>query len=231
MFVVSLTDCLSAMKLKALLPLIMSLLSAASGLVPASAAEKTDAAGGGGAASKTESLVLGGGCFWCTEGCYLIVPGVVKVTSGYAGGHVENPTYEEVCAKKTGHAEVIKIDYDPSKLSARDIIDLFWYVHDPTTYHRQGNDEGPQYRSIILYANDAQKAAAVQSMKEHEKEFDAPITTEVMPLKKFYPAEDYHQNFGNKNPNQGYVCAIVKPKIEKFKKKLAEIEKKGGKKE
>lgn len=180
--------------------------------------------------ARTESIVIGGGCFWCTEGCYLIVPGVVKVTSGYAGGTVENPTYEQVCTKTTGHAEVVKIDFDTSKLSAKDVLDLFWYVHDPTTYHRQGNDEGPQYRSIILYANEAQKAAAEQSKKEHAKEFDAPITTEIVPLKKFYPAEDYHQDFGNKNPYQGYVCAIVKPKIEKFKHKLAEIAAKAEKK-
>lgn len=200
------------MKLKALFPLLMSLITAAS------AAESTPA--------KTAELVLGGGCFWCTEGCYLIVPGVTKVVSGYAGGHVENPTYEQICTKKTGHAEVIKITYDPSKLTAKDLIDLFWFAHDPTTYHRQGADEGPQYRSIILYADDAQKAAAEQSMKEHAKEFDAPITTELVPLKKFYPAEDYHQDFANKNPYQGYVCAVVKPKVEKFKKKLAEIAKK-----
>lgn len=173
--------------------------------------------------------MVGGGCFWCTEGCYLIVPGVTKVVSGYAGGHVENPTYEQVCTKKTGHAEVIKITYDPAKVSRKDLLDLFWYVHDPTTYHRQGNDEGPQYRSIILYANDAEKADAEASIKEHQKEFDAPITTEVVPLTKFYPAEGYHQDFANKNPNQGYVCAIVKPKIEKFKHKLAEIEAKGKK--
>jgi peptide-methionine (S)-S-oxide reductase len=204
------------LKLKALLPLLMSIFSAAS----VGAAES--------GAAKTESLVVGGGCFWCTEGCYNIVPGVVKVTSGYAGGTVENPTYEQVCTKKTGHAEVIKIDYDPSKLSVKDLIDLFWYVHDPTTLNRQGNDEGPQYRSTIMYANDAQKAAAEQSIKEHAKEFDAPIVTEVVPLKKFYPAEDYHQKFGEKNPYQGYVCAIVKPKIEKFKHKLAEIAARGG---
>ena len=206
-----LSDRISAMKLKAILPLLMSLLSAAS------AVETT---------AKTEEAVIGGGCFWCTEGCYQIVPGVLKVTSGYAGGHVENPTYEQICTKTTGHAEVIKIEYDPAKVSFKDLVDLFWFVHDPTTYHRQGADEGPQYRSIILYANDAQKQAAEQSKKEHEKEFTAPITTEVVPLTKFYVAEKYHQNFANNNPNQGYVCAVVKPKVEKFKHKLAEIAKK-----
>jgi peptide-methionine (S)-S-oxide reductase len=199
------------MKLKAILPLLMSLLSTAA------IAETT---------AKTEEAVIGGGCFWCTEGCYQLVPGVLKVTSGYAGGHVENPTYEQVCTKTTGHAEVIKIEYDPAKVSFKDLVDLFWFVHDPTTYHRQGADEGPQYRSIILYANEAQKQAAEQSKKEHEKEFSAPITTEIVPLTKFYAAEKYHQNFANNNPNQGYVCAVVKPKVEKFKHKLAEIAKK-----
>ena len=201
------------MKLKAILPLLMSLLSTAA------IAEAT---------AKTEEAVIGGGCFWCTEGCYQLVPGVLKVTSGYAGGHVENPTYEQVCTKTTGHAEVIKIEYDPAKVSFKDLVDLFWFVHDPTTYHRQGADEGPQYRSIILYANDAQKQAAEQSKKENEKEFTAPITTEIVPLTKFYAAEKYHQNFANNNPNQGYVCAVVKPKVEKFKHKLAEIAKKAG---
>lgn len=199
---------------KALLLALMSLFSAAS------AAESAPA--------KTEELVLGGGCFWCTEGCYLIAPGVVKVVSGYAGGHVENPTYEQICTKKTGHAEVIKIVYDPTKVSLKDLLDLFWYAHDPTTLNRQGADEGPQYRSTIMYANEAQKAAAELSIKEHQKEFDAPIVTEVVPLTKFYPAEDYHQDFANKNPNQGYVCAVVKPKVEKMKKKLAEIAAKNG---
>lgn len=199
------------MKHKVILPLLMSLLSTAA------IAETT---------AKTEEAVIGGGCFWCTEGCYQLVPGVLKVTSGYAGGHVENPTYEQVCTKTTGHAEVIKIEYDPAKVSFKDLVDLFWFVHDPTTYHRQGADEGPQYRSIILYANEAQKQAAEQSKKEHEKEFSAPITTEIVPLTKFYAAEKYHQNFANNNPNQGYVCAVVKPKVEKFKHKLAEIAKK-----
>lgn len=197
------------MKLKALLPLVMSLATVAA------AAESSSA--------KTEEIVLGGGCFWCTEGCYLIVPGVTKVVSGYAGGHVENPTYEQICTKKTGHAEVIKITYDPAKVSLKDLLDLFWYAHDPTTLNRQGNDEGPQYRSTIMYADEAQKAAAEQSIKDHQKEFDSPIVTEVVPLKKFYAAEDYHQDFANKNPYQGYVCAVVKPKVEKMKKKLAEI--------
>ena len=176
-------------------------------------------------APKTESAVLAGGCFWCTEGAYQIVPGVVKVTSGYTGGKVENPTYKQVCTGMTGHAEAVKIDYDPTKVTFKDLVDLIWHAHDPTTLNRQGADEGTQYRSAIFYANDEQKKAAEQSKKEAEPDFKAPIVTEITALAKFYPAEDYHQNFANENPNQGYVCAVVKPKIEKFKKTLAEIEK------
>lgn len=175
---------------------------------------------------KTEDAVIAGGCFWCTEGVYQLVPGVVKVVSGYTGGTVENPSYKQVCTGMTGHAEVVKITFDPAKISFREIIDLFWHAHDPTTLNRQGHDSGTQYRSAIFYADDAQKNAAEASKKEAQKEIEAPIVTEIAPLKKFYPAEDYHQNFANENPNQGYVCAIVKPKIEKFKKVLAEIQKK-----
>jgi peptide-methionine (S)-S-oxide reductase len=176
-------------------------------------------------APKTESAVLAGGCFWCTEGAYQIVPGVIKVTSGYTGGKVENPTYKQVCGGMTGHAEAVKIDFDPTKVTFKDLVDLFWHAHDPTTLNRQGADEGTQYRSAIFYANDEQKKLAEQSKKEAEPEFKAPIVTELSPLTTFYPAEDYHQNFANNNPNQGYVCAVVKPKIEKFKKTLAAIEK------
>lgn len=174
---------------------------------------------------KTETATIGGGCFWCTEGTYQIVPGVVKVVSGYAGGTVDNPTYKQVCTGLTGHAEVVQITFDTAKISYREIIDLFWHVHDPTTLNRQGHDQGTQYRSAIFYTSEEQKKDADASMKEAQKEVGAPIVTEIAPLKKFYPAEDYHQNFANGNPNQGYVCAIVKPKIEKFKKVLAEIAK------
>jgi peptide-methionine (S)-S-oxide reductase len=177
------------------------------------------------APAKTEEAILGGGCFWCTEGCYLPVKGVVKVISGYSGGHVENPTYEQVCTKTTGHAEVIKVVFDPSVVSYKDLVELFWYAHDPTTLNRQGNDVGPQYRSVIYYTNDEQKKIAEASVKEHQKEFKDPIVTEIAPLKNFYAAEDYHQDFANKNPNQGYVCAVVKPKVEKFSKKLKELSK------
>lgn len=171
----------------------------------------------------TETATFGGGCFWCTEGCFLQVPGVSKVVSGYAGGTKENPTYKQVCTGETGHAEVVQITFDPAKVSYRDLVDLFWYMHDPTTLNRQGHDVGTQYRSIILTTSDAQKKDAEASLAAHQKEYNGGIVTEIKPLTKFYPAEDYHQNFANNNPDQGYVCAVVKPKVEKFKHKLAEI--------
>jgi len=198
-----------------LLPLLLMSTLASSAFSQETPAADSDA--------KLESAVIGGGCFWCTEGVYLIVPGVKKVVSGYSGGHTENPTYKEISHGDTGHAEVIRIDYDPSVISYKDIIELFWYAHDPTTLNRQGADVGTQYRSVIYYANDEQKKIAVASKAEHNPEYDNKIVTEISPLGKFYVAEDYHQDFANKNPNQGYVCAVVKPKIEKFKKKLAEF--------
>lgn len=173
--------------------------------------------------AKTDTAIFGGGCFWCTEGCFLQVPGVTKVVSGYSGGHVDNPTYKQVCTGETGHAEVVQVTFDPAKVSYRDLVDLFWYMHDPTTLNRQGHDVGTQYRSAIFTNSDAQKKDAEESLTAHQKEFGNGIVTEIKPLKKFYPAEDYHQDFANKNPNQGYVCAVVLPKVEKFKHKLAEI--------
>jgi peptide-methionine (S)-S-oxide reductase len=179
--------------------------------------------------AKTETAIFGGGCFWCTEGCFLQVPGVTKVVSGYAGGKVENPSYKEVCTGTTGHAEVVQVTFDPAKVSYRDLVDLFWYMHDPTTLNRQGHDVGTQYRSAIFTTSDAQKKDAEASVAAHQKESGDRIVTEVAPLKKFYPAEDYHQDFANKNPNQGYVCAVVKPKVEKFQHKLAELKEKAAK--
>lgn len=175
---------------------------------------------------KTELATLGGGCFWCVEAQYKFVPGVLKAISGYAGGTKENPTYEEVCSKTTGHAEVVQIEFDPAKISFKEIIELFWDAHDPTTLNRQGNDVGTQYRSIILYHNDGQKQIAEASKTAAQKNFKDPIVTEIVPLKKFYPAEDYHQNFATENPYQGYVRAVVTPKVEKFKHKLEEKGKK-----
>lgn len=183
----------------------------------------------GGSGSKLETAVFGGGCFWCTEGVYLIVPGVEKVVSGYMGGHVDNPTYKEVCSGLTGHAEVVKVEFDPAKVSYKELVDFFWYAHDPTTLNRQGNDVGTQYRSAIFYVNEEQKKIAEISKAEHNAEFGNGIVTEISPLAKFYPAEDYHQDFANKNPEQGYVCAVVKPKIEKFKAKLKAFQAKKGK--
>ncbi len=173
------------------------------------------------AAAKTESLVVGGGCFWCTEAAYEILPGVKDVVSGYAGGKVPNPTYEQIGTKKTGHAEVIKIDYDPAVVSLEKLLDYFWQVHNPTQANGQGNDIGPQYRSIILYANAEQKAAAEKSKAEAAKEFRDPITTEIVPLEKFWVAEGYHQDYFRLNPNAGYCSYVIAPKVKKLKQAIA----------
>jgi len=169
---------------------------------------------------KTDSIVLGGGCFWCTEAAYKLLPGVKHITSGYAGGDEPNPTYEEVCAHSTGHAEVIKVDFDPAKVSADELYYYFWAVHNPTQVGGQGNDHGPQYRSIILYSNEAQKAAAEKSRAKAQETFRDPITTEIVPLTKFWPAEDYHQDYFAKNPNAGYCSFVIAPKIRRLEHKL-----------
>ncbi|ACB73557.1 peptide-methionine (S)-S-oxide reductase MsrA [Opitutus terrae] len=173
------------------------------------------------AETKTESIVLGGGCFWCTEAAYELLPGVKNVVSGYAGGHQPNPNYEQVCGHGTGHAEVIKIDYDPAQVSLDEVLDYFWHVHNPTQVGGQGNDRGPQYRSIILYANEAQKTAAEKSKAKAAEEFRDPITTEIVPLEKFWVAEDYHQDYFRKNPNQGYCALVIAPKIRKLQKQVS----------
>lgn len=194
---------------------LFATLTAMSLLASASAADPAPS-------GKIESAVIGGGCFWCVEAQYKMLKGVQKVVSGYAGGHVDNPTYQQVCEKNTGHAEVVKIDYDPSVITFKDIIDLFWLAHDPTTLNRQGNDEGPQYRSTIMYLNEEQKKIAEASMAEAQKEVPEKIVTEIVPLKKFYPAEDYHQDYFANNPYQGYCRVVVSPKVVKFRKKLEE---------
>lgn len=173
------------------------------------------------AESKTESLVVGGGCFWCTEAAYELLPGVKDVVSGYAGGHVANPTYEQIGTKKTGHAEVIRIDYDPAVVSLEKLLDYFWQVHNPTQVGGQGNDIGPQYRSIILYANAAQKAAAEKSKAAAAQVFRDPITTEIVPLEKFWVAEQYHQDYFRRNPTQGYCTYVIAPKVKKLKQEIA----------
>jgi peptide-methionine (S)-S-oxide reductase len=197
------------------LPLV--LLAAMSTLTSAIAADPAPAP-----AAKTESAIIGGGCFWCVEAQYKMVKGVKSVVSGYAGGKVENPTYEQVCAHATGHAEVVKIDYDPSVLSYRDVIDLFWVAHDPTTLNQQGNDVGDQYRSTIMYTSEEQKKIAEASKAEAQKVYDGKVVTEIVPLKKFYPAEDYHQDYFANNPNAGYCRVVVSPKVIKFRHKLQE---------
>ena len=173
------------------------------------------------ATAKLESLVLGGGCFWCTEAAYQLLPGVKSVVSGYAGGKEPNPTYEQICAHATGHAEVIKIDFDPAAVSLEKLVDYFWHVHNPTQVDGQGNDHGPQYRSIILYANAAQKAAAETSRAAAAKVFRDPIVTQIVPLEKFWPAEKYHQDYFRLNPNAGYCQFVIAPKIKKLEKEIA----------
>lgn len=168
------------------------------------------------ASSKT--AVVGGGCFWCVEALYEGVPGIVSVVSGYAGGTTPNPTYEEVCTGRTGHAEVVQITYDPSQISYEKVIDLFWKAHDPTTLNRQGADAGTQYRSIILTQNDEERAIAEKSKAVAQKDFKDPIVTEIKPLEVFYPAEKYHQDFYANNPRYPYSAAVIEPKLEKFRK-------------
>lgn len=170
--------------------------------------------------NQTEFATFGGGCFWCAEAIYQMLPGVKSVVSGYAGGSVPHPTYEQVCAGTTGHAEVIQVEFDPQKTSFAKILETFWDVHDPTTLNRQGADAGTQYRSIILYHSPAQKEAAEKSKAAAQKNFPKPIVTEIVPLITFYKAEGYHQNYFRSNPNQGYCRAVIRPKVEKFEKQL-----------
>jgi peptide-methionine (S)-S-oxide reductase len=168
-----------------------------------------------------ELAVLGGGCFWCLEACYQQLKGVSKVVSGYAGGHVDNPTYQQVCGKQTGHAEVVAITFDPKVITFKDLLDVFFTIHDPTTPNRQGADVGPQYRSIIMYTSEQQKETAKQAMEEVNKEglYPNPVVTELVPLEKLWAGEDYHQNYYKLNPNQGYCRAVVAPKVSKFRSK------------
>jgi peptide-methionine (S)-S-oxide reductase len=167
-----------------------------------------------------EVATLGGGCFWCTEAIYQMLPGVKSVTSGYAGGTKENPTYKEVCAGNTGHAEVIQIKYDPKVISYEKLLETFWEAHDPTTMNAQGPDHGTQYRSIILYSTEAQKGEAEKSRAKAQTHFRQRIVTEIVPLTRFYPAEDYHQEFYRANPNHPYCQGVIRPKVEKFEEKL-----------
>lgn len=159
---------------------------------------------------------FGGGCFWCTEAVFESEPGVQSVTSGYAGGHVAKPTYDQVCTGSTGHAEVIQIAYDPAVVSYERLLDLFWDAHDPTTLNRQGADEGTQYRSIILYHDEAQRSAAEKSKGAAQADFSDPIVTEIAPLGDFYPAERYHQGYFRNNAGAPYCRAVIAPKLRKL---------------
>jgi peptide-methionine (S)-S-oxide reductase len=170
--------------------------------------------------SITDTATFGSGCFWCTEAIFERVNGVVEVVSGYAGGQVDNPTYEEVCTGSTGHAECTQITFNPAIITYDELLEIFWKTHDPTTLNRQGNDVGTQYRSVIFYHNDEQKQKAEYYKKklEEEKIWKDPIVTEISPLPKFYIAEKYHQDYYENNPYQGYCAFVITPKVEKFEK-------------
>ncbi len=174
--------------------------------------------------SRTEVATLGGGCFWCLEAVYQELRGVEKVESGYSGGHVPDPTYRQVCSETTGHAEVVQVAFDPDELSYRDILDVYFTIHDPTTLNRQGADVGTQYRSVIFYHDEGQKRAAEEVISELEAEgiWPNPIVTEVAPFDEFYVAEDYHQNYFRNNGFQPYCQVIIAPKVAKFRKQHLE---------
>ena len=171
-----------------------------------------------------EVATLGGGCFWCLDAIYRQLRGVEKVESGYAGGATPNPSYREVCGGRTGHAEVVQITFDPMEISYRDLLDVFFTIHDPTTKDRQGGDMGPQYRSVILTHSDEQARVAREAIAEvtAEKIWDDPIVTEIVPFTKFYPAEDYHQDYFANNARQPYCQIVIAPKVAKFRRKFLE---------
>jgi peptide-methionine (S)-S-oxide reductase len=175
-----------------------------------------------------QTIVLGGGCFWCTEAVYKEVRGVTDVESGYSNGQAQRPSYQDVCTGTTGHNEVVKLVYDPAQISTRQILEIFFVVHDPTTLNRQGNDVGTQYRSGIYYTTPEQKEEADAIIRElsQDKAFGNPVVTEVQPLANYWPAEEYHQDFFEKNPYQGYCMAVAAPKVAKFRKTFAELSKK-----
>ncbi|HLK51392.1 MAG TPA: peptide-methionine (S)-S-oxide reductase MsrA [Bryobacteraceae bacterium] len=173
--------------------------------------------------AQAETATLGGGCFWCLEAVYLEMAGVIRVESGYMGGRIENPSYEQVCTGRSGHVEVVQVTFDTGLVSYRDVLEVFFAIHDPTTRDRQGNDVGPQYRSVIFYHSDAQRAAAEEAIREltAEKAFPAPVVTAVEPASVFYKAEDYHQEYFPNHPNQPYCAFVVAPKVKKFREKFA----------
>ncbi len=166
-----------------------------------------------------QKATFGSGCFWCTEAIFELVEGVDSVASGYTGGKIKNPTYEQVCSEKTGHAEAIQLTFDPEVISYDELLEIFWKTHDPTTLNRQGNDAGTQYRSVIFYNSEEQKQLAEKYKEALDKSgaWEHPIVTEILPATEFYKAENYHQDYYSNNPNQGYCAFIITPKVEKFK--------------
>jgi peptide-methionine (S)-S-oxide reductase len=173
----------------------------------------------------SETIVLGGGCFWCTEAVYVKVKGITDVESGYSNGHVERPSYEQVCTGDTGHNEVVKLSYDPAQISLCQILEIFFVIHDPTTLNRQGADSGTQYRSGIYYTTPEQKQVADEMIREMTRDnlFGKPIVTEVKAMTNYWPAEEYHQDFFEKNPYQGYCMAVAAPKVAKFRKTFSNL--------
>lgn len=173
----------------------------------------------------TQTITLAGGCFWCLEAVYVHVKGVLDVESGYSNGHVQQPTYEQVCTGRTGHAEVVKLVFDPAQISLREILEIFFVIHDPTTLNAQGNDHGTQYRSGIYTSDPAQAevARAVIAELSASGAYSRPVVTEVRPLANYWPAEDYHQDFFARNPHQGYCMAVAAPKVAKFRKTFARL--------
>ena len=174
-----------------------------------------------------QTIVLGGGCFWCTEAVYVQVHGVLDVESGYCNGHQQKPSYEAVCTGTTGHNEVVKLVYDPDLVTTRELLEIFFVIHDPTTLNRQGNDVGTQYRSGIYFSTPEQEYVAQALLKELEASgnYRSPVVTELLPLQNYWPAEDYHQDFFERNPYQGYCLAVAAPKVQKFKKTFARLQK------
>ncbi len=163
-----------------------------------------------------KEIILGGGCFWCIEAVFRRVKGVKEAVSGYAGGERPNPTYQQVCSGATGHAEVVRVVYDENEITLDELLDIFFAIHDPTTLNRQGADVGTQYRSVVYYADEEEKQKIEAAIQRAQKEYDAPIVTEVSPKPEFYEAEAYHQNYYDQNPMQGYCQVVIKPKVQKF---------------
>ena len=174
-----------------------------------------------------QTITLGGGCFWCTEAVYVQVKGVLDVESGYCNGAVQNPSYEDVCTGRTGHNEVVKLVYDPAQISTREVLEIFFTIHDPTTLNRQGNDAGTQYRSGVYYSNAEQQTIAHEVIAQMQDSgvYNRAIVTEVVPVDNYWPAEQYHQDYFENNPNQGYCMAVAAPKVAKFRKTFARLQK------